>query len=130
MAKNKETLAVQNPALLAIGSRDDVLAWRQMVGTFRQPTPPYTPVKVGQVGQSDCAAVVALTITPEIAAKLVGKTIGVAAQFEFKTATGRLSDAQVNWGRAVQQRGGVFRVVRSVAEAEEVIRDIQVGTAW
>lgn len=130
MAKNKETTTVQNPALLAVGQRDDVLIWRQQVGLFRQYVRPYTPIKVGQPGQADSAAIVALTITPEIAARLVGKTIGIAAQLEFKTAAGRVSDDQLNWGRHVQQRGGVFRIIRSADDARKVVDDIQTGRAW
>lgn len=128
--KNKETTQVQNPALLAVGQRDDVLIWRQQVGVFRQFSAPYNPIRVGLPGQSDSGAIVALTITPEIAKRLVGKTIGVAAQFEFKTGSGRVSDQQRNWGQAVQQRGGVFRVVRSADEARGVVDDIQAGRAW
>lgn len=126
MTKNRETTHTQNPILLAIGARDDVIVWRQQSGMFRQLTPPHTPIRVGQVGQSDLGGIVAVTITPE----MVGKTIGVAVQMELKTETGRPTREQLGWGRAVQQRGGVFRVVRSVPEAEELIRDIQAGTAW
>ena len=123
MAKNRETRTVQNPALLAVGARPDVLIWRQQSGLFRQYEPPHAPVRVGQPGIADSMAVVAVTITPD----MVGKTIGVAVAPEFKTTTGKQSDRQKDWMAAFQSRGGIYRLVRSAAEMLALVDDVQAG---
>ena len=123
MAKNRETRTVQNPALLAVGARPDVLIWRQQSGLFRQFEPPHNPVRVGTPGQADSIAVVSVTITPE----MVGKTIGVAVAPEFKTATGKQSDRQKAWQAAFEQRGGIYRLIRNAADMLALVSDVQAG---
>ena len=123
MAKNRETRTVQNPALLAVGARPDVLIWRQQSGLFRQFEPPHNPVRVGTPGQSDSIAVVSVTITPEMA----GKTIGVAVAPEFKTATGKQSPSQQAWQRAFEARGGIYRLIRNAADMLALVSDVQAG---
>lgn len=123
MPQNRETRTVQNPALLAVGARPDVLIWRQQSGVFRSYDNPQNVVRVGQVGMADSLAVVAVQITPE----MVGKTIGVAVAAEYKTDTGRQSDAQRNWQRAFEQRGGIYRVIRSASEMLGLVDDVQRG---
>lgn len=123
MAKNRETRTVQNPALLAVGARPDVLVWRQQCGLFRQYAPPYNPVYVGTKGIADSMAVVAVTITPD----MVGKTIGVAVAPEFKTTKGTQSESQKLWQAAFQSRGGVYRLVRNDADMLALIDDVQAG---
>lgn len=126
MPRNRETRTVQNPALLAAGQRQDVLVWRQQSGLFRQFEAPHAPVRVGQPGISDAMAVVAVTITPD----MVGKTIGVAVAPEFKTGRGQQSEAQAGWQRAFEQRGGIYRLVRSAADMLALIEDVQHGRCW
>lgn len=121
MPRNKETRTVQNPAMLAAGQRGDVLVWRQQSGLFY--TREGNPVRVGLPGMADSGMIVAVTITPD----MVGKTIGVAVQPEYKTAGGQQSEAQRNWQRAVQQRGGVYRLVRSADDMERLIEDVKTG---
>lgn len=123
MAQSREVRETQNPALLAAGQRPDVLVWRQQVGVFRAYDDPSRIVKVGVPGMSDSGMIVAVTITPE----MVGKTIGVAVQPEFKTSNGRQREAQRNWQTAVEKRGGVYRLIRSPAEMLALIRDVQNG---
>ena len=123
MAKNRETRTVQNPALLAVGARPDVLAWRQQSGMFRAFDDPSKVVRVGQPGLADSIAVVTVTITPE----MVGRTIGVAVAPEFKTSTGRQSEAQRNWQRAFEQRGGIYRLIRSADDMLALVEDVQHG---
>lgn len=108
--------------MLAVGQRQDVLVWRQQSGLFRQFEAPHTPVRVGQPGMSDAGMIVAVTITPD----MVGKTIGVAVQPEFK-ARGKQSTAQSNWQRAVAKRGGIYRLVRSEADMLALVDDVQAG---
>ncbi len=124
MPKNKETRTVQNPAMLAAGGRRDVLVWRQQSGLFY--THDGNPVRVGLPGMADAGMIVAVTVTPE----MVGKTIGVAVQPEFKTRGGRQSEPQQNWQAAVEKRGGVYRLVRSAAEMDQLIADVQNGKVW
>lgn len=123
MAKNTETRTVQNPALLAVGARPDVLIWRQQAGLFRQFEPPHNPVRVGTPGLADSIAVVAVTITPE----MVGKTVGVAVAPEFKTTRGTQSDSQKAWQAAFEARGGIYRLIRSAADMLALVSDVQAG---
>ena len=123
MAKNRETRTVQSPSLLAVGARPDVLIWRQQSGMFRAFDDPTKVVRVGQAGMSDSMAVVAVTITPE----MVGRTIGVAVAAEYKTPTGRQSEAQQNWQRAFEQRGGIYRLIRNAADMLALVSDVQAG---
>lgn len=123
MAQNRETNQVQNPALLAVGARPDVLIWRQQSGVFRTYDDPSRVVRIGVPGLADSMAVVAVTITPD----MVGKTIGVAVAPEFKTATGKQSQAQQLWQRAFEARGGVYRLVRSAADMLGLVDDVQRG---
>lgn len=123
MSQNRETREAQNPALLAVGARPDVLVWRQQSGVFRSYDDPRRIVRVGQPGMADAGMIVAVTITPE----MVGKTVGVAVQPEFKTPRGRQSEAQKNWQAAVETRGGVYAIVRSAEEMNELVAQIQRG---
>lgn len=123
MAQNKETRTVQNPAMLA-ASQLGALAWRQQSGLFY--TREGIPVRVGLPGMSDCGMIVSLTITPD----MVGRTIGVAVQTEFKTHRGQQSEAQHNWQQAVEQRGGIYRLIRSPDEMIGLIKCVNNGTLW
>jgi hypothetical protein len=119
--KNKETTLTQNPAMLAIGGMPDVLAWRQQSGLFY--TKNGTPVRVGVPGLADCGMVVAVKVTPE----MVGKTIGVAVQAEFKTASGRQEPYQKLWQAAVEKRGGIYSVVRSADDMLALVESVRAG---
>lgn len=123
MARNKETTHAQNPALLAVGQRLDVLVWRQQSGLFRTFNAPHTPVRVGLPGISDAGMIVAVKITPD----MVGKTIGVACQPEFKTTKGKQSLAQRSWQHAVEQRGGIYQLVRSEQDMIDLVERVQRG---
>lgn len=123
MARNRETRTVAHPALLAVGQRPDVLIWKQPVGLFRALNDPERKVFVGTPGQSDAMAVVAVTITPD----MVGKTIGVAVAPEFKAAQGKQRKSQELWEAAFTQRGGVYRLVRSQGDMQQLVEDVQHG---
>ena len=123
MAQNRETRTAANPALLAVGTRQDVMVWKQPVGLFRSLEDPNRKVLVGTPGQSDSIAVVAVTITPD----MVGKTIGVAVAPEFKTTKGVQSDKQKLWQAAFEKRGGIYRLVRCAADMEALVDDVQSG---
>ena len=123
MTANRETRSVQNPALLAVGARPDVLIWRQQAGMFRAYDDPSRVVRVGQPGMADAGAIVAVTITPD----MVGKTIGVAVQPEFKTTRGQQSEAQKSWQHAVTQRGGIYQIVRNSQDIIDLVARVQRG---
>ena len=90
---------------------------------FRAFDDPTKMVRVGQPGMADSLAVVAVTITPE----MVGRTVGLAVAAEFKTNTGRQSEAQRNWQRAFEQRGGIYRLIRNTADMLALVSDVQAG---
>lgn len=121
---NPET-KIQNACFLAVGSRRDALIFRQQSGVFRAMDSDRA-IKVGVPGMSDALAVVAVTITPE----MVGKTIAAAVFPEFKTRTGKQAEAQQNFQRAVQSRGAVYRLVRSVDEMLALVDDVKAGKCW
>ena len=124
MSKNKETTQVQNPAMLAVGSMPDVLVWRLQSGLFRAYNTPAKLVRVGSPGMADCMAVVKVTITPD----MVGKTIGHAVAAEFKLpTTGKQQENQKDWQKAFEQRGGVYKVVRSAVEMLDLVNDVKSG---
>lgn len=126
MGKQNPETKVQNASLLKIGQRRDALVWRQQVGKYRHLNQPSLVVSIGTPGMADSLGVVAVTITQD----MVGKTIGAAVAAEFKTATGRQAEAQQNWQRAFQARGGVYRLVRSPEEMEQLVEDVANGKAW
>lgn len=125
MAKNHETTHVQNPALLAVGARRDVLAYRQQSGVFRAMDNPRRIVTVGTTGLADCALIVKVRITQD----MVGKDIGAAVQAEFKTFKkgSAQSEGQEDWQRNVEERGGIYQVVKSAQEMTELIDRVQRG---
>lgn len=119
--KNRETTHTQNPAMLAVGGMPNVLAWRQQSGLFY--TKQGTPVRVGVPGLADCGMIVAVTVTPE----MVGKTLGVAVQAEFKTDKGRQADDQKRWQSAVEKRGGVYSLIRSADDMLALVEKVRRG---
>lgn len=119
--KSREVRTVQNPAMLAVGARPDVLAVRQQSGVFFTRTG--EPVRVGFPGLADAYMIVATTITPE----MVGRTVGLCVQAEFKTADGRQRPEQKTWQQAVQQRGGIYELVRSPEQMVDLVERVKRG---
>lgn len=126
MAQNRETREVQGPALLAVGLRRDTLIWRQQAGLFRAYDNPKRVVTIGQPGMADTGAIVAVTITPD----MVGKTIGVAVQPEFKTMKGAQRKNQESWQAAVEARGGIYELVRSADDMVDLVERVASGDYW
>ena len=125
MARNAET-NLQNAAFDAVGQHDDVMIWRQQSGVFRSMTDKDRIVRVGVTGMTDSMMVVGVTITPD----MIGKRIGVAVGIEFKTETGRQSDAQRRWQKAFEARGGVYRLVRSATDIVQLVENVKSGEVW
>lgn len=120
---NLEVSKVQNPSLLAVGARPDVLINRTQAGVFRAMDDPRRVVKVGTPGMPDSMLVVAVTIT----ADMVGKTVGIACAAEFKTDTGRQSKPQKSWQAAFEKRGGQYAIIRSAAEMVAFVNKVKAG---
>ena len=93
------------------------LVWRQQAGSYRHLHNDGV-IKIGVPGMADIGAIIPVTITPE----MVGKTIGIAAQIEVKTLTGRQRDNQKRWELAVHKRHGVYAVCRNPEEAIKIVK--------
>ena len=119
---NAET-NLKNEILLALGCLPDVYIQNQPTGRFRGYDNPDRVVKIGTPGQADLAAVVAVTITPD----MVGQTVGLAWYPEVKTAKGTQRETQELWQLAVEKRGARYDLVRSPAQALEILAAIRRG---
>lgn len=93
-----ETELMRN-ILVAVNQIPDALFWRVNVGLGAGPDGRMT--RYGLPGQADIAGVVR----------------GRHVELEIKSATGRQSQQQVRWQRAVERAGGVYVLVRSADEA-------------
>lgn len=70
------------------------------------------------VGSADIIGGMRVVVTPE----MVGQTVLIFLAPEIKTATGRPSEAQLNFTKAVVRAGGRAGVARSAAEAVAIAR--------
>lgn len=68
-------------------------------------------------GSSDLIGITTVTITPD----MVGKKIGVFTAMEVKTFTGRATIEQLEFGKRVQARGGIFGVVRNDKDVRDLL---------
>lgn len=92
---------------------------RYNVGTFL--TMDGRPVKIGEPGVSDLIGITPHVVTEED----VGRTIGVFTALETKrvkdTTAKERKESQGNFLRRVNELGGLGAIVRSVADAENVV---------
>ena len=99
-------------------STGPVRLFRNNTGTLRDQHG--RPVQFGLAkGSADLIGWTTRTIT----ADMVGQRIAVFTSLEVKTPTGRLTTEQRQWLQAVQAAGGVAGVVRSVEDAEALLRN-------
>ena len=103
--RNEET-NIMNKIMLAM-SKKGWLVWRNQVGLFK--TLDGRTVNIGIKGSSDLMAVKPTVITPE----MVGQTLAVFVAVEVKTATGRQSEPQKKWQKAVEKLGVKYILARS-----------------
>lgn len=103
--QNPET-KVQNRIMMDM-SEKGYLVWRNQVGLFK--TLDGRTVNIGIKGSSDLMAVKPTVITPE----MVGQTLAVFVAVEVKTATGRQSEPQKKWQKAVEKLGVKYILARS-----------------
>ena len=87
-------------------SKKGYLVWRNQVGLFK--TMDGRTVNIGIKGSSDLMAVKPTVITPD----MVGQTLAVFVAVEVKTATGRQSEPQKKWQKAVEKLGVKYIIAR------------------
>lgn len=123
MAQNLET-KILNAGLLAIGQRQDLLVHRQQVGKYRALINDAI-ISVGVPGMGDLGLAVSVCITPD----MVGKTVAIACEAEFKTHKpgSKQSDAQRLRQHAFTKIGGVYRVCRSPEDLVALVEDVKNG---
>ena len=103
--RNPET-NIMNKIMIKM-SQKGYLIWRNQVGLFK--TLDGRTVNIGIKGSSDLMAVKPTVITPE----MVGQTLAVFVAVEVKTATGRQSEPQKKWQKAVEKLGVKYILARS-----------------
>ena len=99
-------------------STGPVRLFRNNTGTLRDQHG--RPVTFGLAkGSADLIGWTTRTITPE----MVGQQVAVFTSLEVKTERGRVRSEQQQWLAAVQAAGGIAGVVRSVEDAEALLRN-------
>lgn len=123
MAQQLES-KLMNAGMLAIGQRRDVLVNRQHVGKYRSLIGDHI-ISIGVPGMADLSLAVSCLIT----ADMVGKTVAIACEAEFKThkAGSKQSDAQRLRQHAFTKIGGVYRVCRSPEDLVALVDDVKNG---
>lgn len=100
---------IQNEIRLALGMRDDIFLFRINVGVFR-------PLHGDQKR--------AIRSAPDGTPDLLGVMHpGRAFAIEVKTAKGQQREAQRNWQKAWEKRGGIYVLARSV---EDVYKELDI----
>lgn len=94
--------------LLDLGQRADVMVWPNATGAVRSKDTDRW-VRFGRTGSTDIFAVV----TP------FGRFLGL----EVKTGAATQSARQKSWAAAVERRGGLVRVVRSIEDARKSVEE-------
>lgn len=95
--------------LLAVSAIPGVVVWRQNSGLY------YVPDGRGGFRRVRAAIPGAADIT--------GLARGRRLEIECKTATGKLSDDQIAFGRMILDNGGIYLVARSEEEAVDKVRE-------
>ena len=108
--RNPET-NIMNKIMIKM-SQKGYLIWRNQVGLFK--TLDGRTVNIGIKGSSDLMAVKPTVITPE----MVGQTLAVFVAVEVKAATGRQSEPQKKWQKAVEKLGVKYILARSENDIE------------
>lgn len=102
---------LQNEIRLALGKPHGCVFFRNSVGVFEVWDPKDGGVRVVHAGLCKGSA------------DIVGIVDGRFTSLEIKTATGRVSQDQINWANVVRAHGGFHAVVRSVDEALRAVED-------
>jgi hypothetical protein len=106
---------IMNQIMLEVGRRPDVRLWRQNSGVARG-LQSDTVIRMGVPGCGDLTGIVTIS------------GIGIRLEIEVKTEKGRQSEQQIKFGKMVADRGGIYILARSVADAvsqlEEAIDEV------
>ena len=108
--QNPET-KIQNRIMMDM-SEKGYLVWRNQVGLFK--TLDGRTVNIGIKGSSDLMAIKPTVITPD----MVGQTLAAFVAVEVKTATGRQSEPQKKWQKAVEKLGVKYILARSEGDID------------
>lgn len=93
-----------------------VLAFRNNAGAYRTEQGHFVRYGVGEKGGSDLIGITPVKITQD----MVGRTVGVFTALEVKTKTGRPTEAQSRFIKAIRRAGGIAGIVRSPEDAEKL----------
>lgn len=74
-------------------------------------------------GGGDLIGWTTVTVTPE----MVGTKVAVFTSIEIKAGKDRMTDAQKKWASWVQHGGGIAGTARSVDDAVEIMRGVDVA---
>lgn len=96
----------------------DVLVWRNNSGSLETNNGRWVTFGIG-VGSADLIGLVTWPTSMRDVARFFA--------LEIKTPTGRVTNEQVQWARAVRARGGFVAVVRSVEEAMAALDRCRAG---
>lgn len=123
MAQQLES-KIMNAAMLAIGQRRDVIVNRQHVGKYRALFGDAV-ISIGTPGMADLSLAVSVCITPE----MIGRTVAIACEAEFKTHKkgSKQSDQQRLRELAFNRVGGIYRVCRSPDDLVQLVEDVKNG---
>lgn len=100
-------------------SKNNVVVFRNNIGTYTSESGHRIAYGVGGPGGSDLIGITPVTITPD----MVGMTLGVFTALEVKTKTGRVSEKQKKFIDSINRLGGRAGVARSVEDALKITRE-------
>lgn len=131
---------IQQNIRLALGMRDDIFMFRINVGVFRplhgdqkraiRSAPDGTPDLLGVKAMS-VPSVLDILLREELSpttmmrlCEWIGEVAGQAFAIEVKAARGQQREAQKNWQKAWEKRGGIYVLARSV---EDVYKGLDIS---
>lgn len=100
---------LQDAIRLVLGATGEILLHRNNVGMARMPNGAPIKFGVGNPGGAD----------------LVGVFRGRALYVEIKTPTGRQSPEQKAFQSLVERHGAIYRILRSVEEAQSFLQELR-----
>ena len=117
MKRNREQV-LQQLARAKLGEYSHVRMFRNNVGVaYRKGS--NVPIRFGLCeGSSDLIGLRSVCITKDMVGRLIGQFVAA----EVKAPNGRLTEAQRVFGTTVENLGGMFVVVRSLDDLEEITK--------
>lgn len=110
MAINHETLV--NDILVELSSRN-IMVWKNATGVARALKNDQI-IRYGLNGSSDILGVAPFIVTPDMVGKVFGRFVGV----ECKVDRDSQRPEQKNFQAAVEKRGGIYILARSVGDVK------------